>query len=207
MTDQVLAPLGPGDPAPDFDLPAADHDGRVALAEYLVRGPVLLYLLRGLYCPFCRRQISQMKPTCELLGESGVTLLGVVIAKAERSQLYYRLASPPCFPVAASPDRALHRAYGLTETPRTPQSYQDVDTAAARILAELGVERWSGRAAVALQQHDTAFQETPDDEAEYARPLQTSGLFLIDRDGVIRWTRVPANVLISLRVEELLALV
>ena len=205
MMAQVCVPLGPGDRAPDFDLPAADHDGRVMLAEHLARGPVLLYLLRGLYCPFCRRQISQMKPTCELLGQSGITLLGVVIATAERSRLYYRFASSPCFPVAASPNRALHGAYGLVETPRTPQRSQDADHAAARILREIGVDQWSGRAGLALQQLDIAFHETPEDEAEYSRPLQTSGLFLIDSDGVIRWTRAPASVLIPLRIDELLA--
>ena len=206
MTDQRLIPLGPGDRAPDFDLPAADHDGRVALAEHLARGPVLLYLLRGLYCPFCRRQISQMRPTCRLLGESGITLVGVVIATRERSRRYFQFTNAPCFPVAASPDRALHRAYGLDENPRRPELAGRVDAAAAHVLHEMGIEQWSGRAALALQELDTAYQETPEDEAEYNRPLLTSGLFLIDSDAVIRWTQAPVNVTAPLRVEELLAL-
>jgi peroxiredoxin len=45
--DPAPVPLGVGDKAPDFDLPAADHDGRVSLAEYRARGPVLLLFLRG----------------------------------------------------------------------------------------------------------------------------------------------------------------
>ena len=207
MRREVLAPLQPGDRAPDFDLPVADHDGRVSLAAHLRRGPVLLYLLRGLYCPFCRRQISQMKPTCELLAESGITLLGVVVATHERSRLYFRLANAPCFPVAASPDRALHYAYGLGDSgPRTAENHQRADDAAARLLHEMGIDQWSGRAALALQQLDPAYHDTPEDLAEINRPLATSGLFLIDSDGVIRWTRAPANVLVPLRVEELLTL-
>jgi peroxiredoxin len=55
--------LGPGDPAPDFELPAADTEGTVALADYRRRGPVLLTLLRALYCPFCRRHIGLLRPT------------------------------------------------------------------------------------------------------------------------------------------------
>jgi peroxiredoxin len=204
MADDVLVPLGPGDRAPEFDLPAVDHDGRVRLADHLARGPVLLFLLRGLYCPFCRRQISQMKPTCELLGESGITLLGVMIATRERALLYFRLGKAPCFPIAASPDRALHRAYGLAEMPRTPEVGQNADGDAARILREIGIKEWSGPAALALSSLDKAFHLTPEDEAEYARPLQTSGFFLIDRDRIIRWTRAPTKVSVPLRLEELL---
>ena len=110
MTDRAVVPLRPGDCAPDFDLPAADHDGRVALREYLGRGPVLM-----------------------------------------------------------------------------------------------GIKDWSGPANFALSGLDTAFQMTPEDEAEISRPLQTSGLFLIGTDGLVRWTQAPTNVLVPLRVEELLA--
>jgi len=119
MTDPIHGALGPGDRAPDFELPAADVEGRVTLAEHLRRGPVLLTMLRGLYCPFCRRQISQLRPTCETLRAAGIPLLGIVIARPERARQYSR-HFPPCFPIAAAPDRAIHRAYGLAEVIRTP---------------------------------------------------------------------------------------
>jgi hypothetical protein len=56
MTDPRLDALGPGDLAPDFTLPAANVEGNMTLSEYLRRGPVFLTMLRGLYCPFCRRR-------------------------------------------------------------------------------------------------------------------------------------------------------
>jgi peroxiredoxin len=62
MTDPTNGALGPGDRAPDFSLPAADVEGTVALEEYRRRGPVLLTMLRGLYCPFCRREIGLLRP-------------------------------------------------------------------------------------------------------------------------------------------------
>ena len=43
------SPVQPGEPAPNFALPAADREGSVSLAEYRGRSPVLLNLLRGLY--------------------------------------------------------------------------------------------------------------------------------------------------------------
>jgi peroxiredoxin len=42
-------PVRPGEPAPDFTLPAANREGTVSLAEYRGRSPVLLALYRGLY--------------------------------------------------------------------------------------------------------------------------------------------------------------
>ena len=42
-------PVGAGEPAPDFTLPAAHAEGTVSLAEYRGRHPVLIALFRGLY--------------------------------------------------------------------------------------------------------------------------------------------------------------
>ena len=45
----VQASVQPGEPAPDFTLPAADREGFVSLGDYRGRRPVLLALFRGLY--------------------------------------------------------------------------------------------------------------------------------------------------------------
>jgi peroxiredoxin len=44
-----MAPLAPGEPAPDFTLAAAHADGKVSLSDYRGHSPVLLALFRGLY--------------------------------------------------------------------------------------------------------------------------------------------------------------
>ena len=49
MTDPSHGALRPGERAPDFELPAADVEGTVTLAEYRRRGPLFLTMLRGLY--------------------------------------------------------------------------------------------------------------------------------------------------------------
>lgn len=43
------APVAPGEPAPDFTLPAAHGEGAVSLADYRGQSPLLLALFRGLY--------------------------------------------------------------------------------------------------------------------------------------------------------------
>ena len=102
-------------------LPAADVEGNVALAEYLRRGPVFLTMLRGLYCPFCRRHISQLRPTCEALRDAGVAVLGVVLASPERARQYFS-RFPPCFPIAAAPDQRFIGHSVFRNSPGRPSS-------------------------------------------------------------------------------------
>ena len=206
MHDRLPGALGPGDRAPDFVLPAADVDGTVALAEYLRRGPVLLIMLRGLYCPFCRRSVSLLRPTCEALRTAGIALLGLVIASPNRSRQYFRYF-PPCFPMAAAPDRAIHRAYGLPEMIRTPQFREETERNAAEVLRELGGQAAPGQAGAAFSAFD-GFEMTPEDVSEWQRPLQGVGNFLIGQDGVIRWAHCDMRTITLLpRAEELLPLV
>lgn len=50
MTNEALRPpVEPGEPAPDFTVPAANRAGSVSLADYRGRSPLLLALFRGLY--------------------------------------------------------------------------------------------------------------------------------------------------------------
>src|SRR5512145_2521507 len=205
MTDLTHAALGPGDAAPDFEFPAADVEGTVSLAEYRRRGPVLLTMLRGLYCPFCRRHVSQLRPACGALRDAGIALLGVVIASPERARQYFRY-SPPCFPIAAAPDRTTHRAYGLPELVRTPEMRQRAEGRAAEILRELNLEAAPGQAALVFSTSD-GFEMTAADQAEWQRPLQAVGHFLIGRDGLIRWARVETSITALPPPEELLSLV
>jgi peroxiredoxin len=206
MPSATSGALGPGDLAPDFELPAADRDGQVSLADVRRRGPVLLVMLRGLYCPFCRRHISQLRPACDTLKEEGIQLLGVVVASAARARQYFGYR-PPCFPIAAAPDRRLHRAYGLPSVERSAQFLEETQRLAAEANAELGIVAPPGEAGSAFMKWD-GFEMTAEDGAEHERPLQFVGYFLVGRDGVIRWARVsPREGSLHLpKVEELPAL-
>jgi peroxiredoxin len=71
-------PLRAGDTAPDFALPAVNHDGSVALSDYRGKSPVLLAMMRGLYCAFCRRHIAQLGSTQRKLKALGIETLAIV---------------------------------------------------------------------------------------------------------------------------------
>lgn len=204
MKEELGSPLGPGDRAPDFNLPAADRDARISLSEYYRRGPVLLLLLRGLYCSFCRRHISQLRSTCDLLHGAGIAMLGVVIASAERSRLYFRFGYSPCFPVAAAPDRSVHRAYGLPSLERTPEMMEAGTKQAAQLLREMNID--SRGDPFNTMHHYDGWVDTPEDDAEFKRPLQSVGYYFIDRQGIICWASVGKLLNELPRPESLLAL-
>src|SRR5512138_1190431 len=182
MADQPGRLLGVGDRAPDFDLPAADREGRISLSDYYRRGPVLLLLLRGLYCAFCRRHISRLKSSCDLLQAAGIPMLGVVIASTERSRLYFRYRNTPCFPLPAAPDRSVHRAYGLPAVVRTSEMISVFTQQAREYLRELNMTS-SGDSFKAFQHYD-GWEDTTEDDAEFRRPWQSVGYYFIDRHGV-----------------------
>lgn len=204
MIDPARDLLGPGERAPDFNLPAANGDGTVALAHYLDRGPVLLALFLGLYCPFCRRQIIFLKRSRETLLDRGVALVGVVIGSTQRTRQYFR-HFPVEFPVAAAPDRAVHRAFGLPEMVRTPEYRERHERKAAALVEELGLQAPPGEAAAVFAAAD-GFEMTPEDNAEWQRPLQAVGQFLIGRDGVIRWARAEWSPTALPKTDDLLSL-
>jgi len=205
LAEHAGTALKRGDVAPDFELPCAEAEGTVSLAEYRRRGTVLLLMLRGLYCPFCRRGIGLLRPTCDALKKTGVPLLGVVIASPARARQYFR-HFPACFPAVAAPDRALHRAYGLPEMERTRQMKEDTERRAREILRERGLDAPPGQAGWVFHEQD-GFQMTDEDDAEWKRPLQSVGYFLIGPDGVIRWARVEPRMFLLPKAEEILPFV
>jgi peroxiredoxin len=139
--DERLPRLRSGDRAPDVTLPAADREGVVSLMDYREKQSVLLALFRGLICPFCRRQMSQLALSAETLA--------VVATAPDRARLYYRF-HPSRFRVAADPDLKTHRAYGMRRGPKTPAVEQMVEAAATPMARELEIPTIPGQASDAI---------------------------------------------------------
>ena len=90
MTTPEPRVLRPGEPAPDFALPAVHREGNVSLADYRGRNPLLLAFFRGIYCPFCRRHIAKFGLSRDKLLAAGVETLAVVASNLDRTRLYFQ---------------------------------------------------------------------------------------------------------------------
>ena len=200
----INQPLQPGDAAPDFELPAVNHEGVVSLAAYRAKGPVLVALFRGLHCPFCRREIVSLATTREKLAREGVETLAIVNTPAPRARQYFQYRPTPVV-LAADPDVQTHRAFGLQETALLPddtdprQVHWPQSATMAQMLKtsiSVGDELPPGMnlfaASDALNAKD-GFEATEEDRHwATVHPTQTVGRFLIDAAGTIRWTFVEA---------------
>jgi peroxiredoxin len=191
MTAAEPRPLvQPGEPAPEFELPAASGTGSVSLGQYRGKSPVYLALFRGLYCSFCRRHVVTLGSIAEKLRELDVQTLGVVATEPERTRLYFRYR-PPRMAMGADPILATHQAYGLPNITITPEAVEVAQAAAARELRREN-HAVATDSLAALGRLD-GYEVTPADQADFGRhQAQLTGMFLIDRDGIVRHTYVEA---------------
>jgi peroxiredoxin len=184
--------LQPGAAAPDFVLPAIHRDGEVSLADYKGRSPLLLALFRGVYCPFCRRAVAQLGLTAEKLERAGVATLAVVATRPERARLYFRYR-PARIALAADPELSTFRAFQVPRPPATPELEEAMRAVRTTVGGELPEPMSLPDAANALDERD-GFEYTPTDheDSEKQFPLLL-GQFLLDRDGIIRWTNIEGS--------------
>jgi len=182
-------PVAPGETAPDFTLPAVDGAGSVSLADYRGRSPVFLALLVGLWCPFCRRHIAQMKTTESKLKAVGVETLVVVATPPDNARLYFRFR-PTSLRLGADPELTTHRAYGIPRPVPDAEFMRVITTVRINPSGELPEPLPIAEAGPALTAIDK-YAATPADQADHDRQFpQLVGQFLIDRDGVVRWANI-----------------
>jgi peroxiredoxin len=194
ISTEPQRPVAPGEPAPDFVLPAVDLDGTVALSDYRGRTPVLLAMMRGLYCAFCRRHIAQLGTTRQKLLPLGVEVLAIVATPPERARLYYRYR-PVGVPLAADPDLVTHRAYGVPQPALTPEITEAVASkyvALARKLEIPSTDQAGIRSVLCRQDGFEPVQAEQQDRRDWSLRYgaQLIGQFLIDRDGIVRWVNI-----------------
>ena len=185
-------PVAPGEPAPDFTLPAVDADRTISLADYRGKSPLFLGLLIGLWCPFCRRQLAQMGATEGKLKALGVETLGVVATPSENARLYFK-HRPARLRIAADPKLSTHRAYGLPKPTPTPEMMEEMGRLRVNPTGELPAPLPVQEAAMALGKMD-GYAPNDTDQADMGQQFpQLKGFFLIDRDGIVRWSYIECS--------------
>ena len=189
MSDVMQITVQPGTQAPDFRVPAVQHDGLISLGDYRGRNPLLLGLFPGLYCPFCRRSIALMAATSEKLKACGVESLAIVGTELDNARLYFKYR-PTLLMLGADPALTTHRTYGVPRPEPTPQLLDSIVSIRINPTGELPEPLPAPEAAAELNARDR-FQPTAADRREgESNFTQMKGQFIIDRDGIIRWTNI-----------------
>ena len=126
--------------------------------------------------------------TADKLRAAGVETVGVVATAADRARRYFSYRRPR-YPVAADPDLASHRAFGLPHQTFSPEFSKVVTATLDGIARQAGLDAPPGGGRDALDRADGV------DRNEYQADIQRHqaqliGQFLIDRQGVIRWSNI-----------------
>ncbi|MDA8107855.1 MAG: redoxin domain-containing protein [Betaproteobacteria bacterium] len=164
-----MTPVSVGQPAPPFRLPAA-AGGELGPQDYLGKSNLIVWFTKGMGCPFCRQQMSQLARGYGRFRKLNAELLEVTVTKPERARFYARNFRLP-FPYLCDPDYAARRAWGLDWRSHSPLWYASSFVAGARMPMP---ENDFGKFLPAL--------------GEWAGVLADDdmGFFILDRDGTVR---------------------
>jgi peroxiredoxin len=197
MSEQLdLRPLQFGETAPNFVLEAITREGKIAIDDFRGEKPVLVGLYRGLHCPFCRRHIAAVSQLTPALNARGIESLTVVTTPVERARLYLRYHPVPALLAASDPERMSQRAFGLPnlqiseDETAWPHKAKMSDVKAMRLnLPGEMPEPMDPFAALEYLNKKDGYEITEADQQVIATGVgQLVGQFLLDRNGIVRWT-------------------
>src|ERR671918_434802 len=102
----------PGDPAPDLDL-ALVGGGRFRLAEGTPGLFTMVVFNRGLHCPFCRAQLSELNRRFDELAEKGIDVVSISGESEQRANQMRDEWKIDNVPLAYGLSEAQMREWGL----------------------------------------------------------------------------------------------
>jgi len=111
-----------GSKIPAFQLP--DHDGKsVSSSDLLASGRLVLFFIRGRWCPFCVAQTEAMNLVLPEIERAGATLVAISPQTARQS-FFMRDQHKLRFPLLSDAGNNVARQFGLTY--RVPQEQQAI---------------------------------------------------------------------------------
>jgi peroxiredoxin Q/BCP len=103
--------MRPGDPVPDFELPAQDGQP-VRLSEELSRGPVVLFFYPRAMTPGCTKESCHFRDLEAEFAAVGASRLGISADPVQRQRQFAEKNGFE-FPLLSDPDRIVARQYGV----------------------------------------------------------------------------------------------
>ncbi len=200
MQDQRL-PLQPGEPVPEFALPAANREGMVSLADLRGR-PFLIGFYRGLHCPFCRRQVVQLASLQPALSDVGVDIVAVINTPLDRARMYFRHRPTPVM-LLSDPDCVTHQAFGVPHIEFVPDDTSETKWPYTATMVQFMAARHNPggllpapvqpmESNMAINAKEGFEMQEADNTILATHGTQLAGHFLVDGDGFVRWTQIEA---------------
>jgi peroxiredoxin len=161
-----------GGAAPPFRLPSGQGP-EVALEDYRGRKHVIIWFTKGMACPFCRQQMSQLARGYGDFAARDAEIVEVTNSTPERARVYAQKFNLR-FPYLCDPDHRVRRTWGLGLRSHGPLYY-------AKTLY----------AGMTAPKPETDYPGEPFKLTEMPSLLadEDMGFFIVDKGGVIRYAR------------------
>jgi peroxiredoxin len=154
---QVISNFKHGAKAPSFELP--DQNGKpVSSATLLAKGHLVLFFVRGRWCPFCVGQMEAMSSIATEVEAAGASIVAVS-PQTEKQAFFMRDQHKLTFPILVDATNQLAHRFGLAY--RVPEEQQGL--------------------------YRSTFVNLPFVNGDSRWELPIPATFIIDRDGSIRF--------------------
>ena len=147
-------PISFGDLAPDFTL--EDQNGRqVTLSAEVGLKPVVLVFYRGYWCPYCGRQLSELRSLLE--PNEKISLWAVSVDSHEQSKSFAeKIASDGRgklnFQMLSDPEHRVIDSYGLRDPRYAGNELQGIPYPAVYVITKSRGVVWCGQETARLEQ-------------------------------------------------------
>jgi peroxiredoxin len=167
-----MAGVTVGQQAPSFRLPSGQGP-EVGPEDYRGRSNVIVWLTKGMACPFCRQHMSHLARGRAQLKALNTEILQVTPTPPSRARFYAQKFTLP-FPYLCDPDNRVRAEWGLGYRPHSLAWY---------------ASKFYGGMTMATPPSDfgkihPAFGELPNLLAD-----DDEGFFILDRQGIVRYAR------------------
>lgn len=172
-----MTPIAIGQPAPSFRLPAASG-GEIGTDDFRGRANVVVWFTKGMACAFCRQQMSQLARGASQFRALNGEVLQVTLTPPPRARVYAEKFRLP-FPYLCDPDYRVRHSWGLDKRSHPLLWY-------AGMIRK--VSKW--------EKPTDDFGRVPTTLAEAPKMMadDDAGIFVLDRQGVVRYTATGAYV-------------
>ena len=173
-------------PAPLFELRTIQGH-TVSLADYRGKKNVILWFSRGFTCNFCRTHMNDMTLNYEAVQKIDTEIIQVAPNLMYTAQSYFPPQSPP-YPFICDPDKRLFAVYSLGDrgvleaTKNTVISFTLPFTESVKAGVETIRASWV----------DTMNRNFLQRLQHHALTAMEQGVFVIDREGIIRHRQILA---------------
>jgi peroxiredoxin len=164
-----------GQAAPSFRLPSA-QGGEIGLEDYRGQKSVVVWFTKGMGCPFCRSQMTQISRAYPDMQRLGGEVLEITVSPVRRARIYAEKFRLP-FPYLCDPDYEVRQKWGIASRQHGVGHYV---TALVKGLR------------TPVPDNDFGTFAPPLDEMRRVLNDDDMGLFIVDKQGIVRYATTGA---------------